>query len=105
MTDIAWDLETNDLAFSNRDFAINKTAGRQAGALLLLKSCTNILLPQWGAAIEERYANITQRQLDVITSDAKVQMENDGAAVAIVSAEFDASGKVDINLEVKYKGE
>lgn len=102
MTDIGWDFTTNDLVVENGDFFVQPNVSEQNGLLLLLKSAVNIYAANWGVAIEELYANVSQDYLEDLAAEGASQIQDDGATSVEVTVGRDSSGKLVCEVSCEY---
>jgi hypothetical protein len=105
MRDIAFNIETNDVEFLDGDFRPLDKCGQQNAALIIAKSCVDIMRPQYGVGLYEIYANMKAGRLRTVLDDATRQIYDDGAASAYISYTPTDNGEYDIVSRVKYKGE
>lgn len=100
-----FDMASNDIQFLNGDFRLLERCGQQNAALIIAKSCVDVMRPQFGVGLMEIYPNMQQSRLRVVLDDAKQQIYNDGAVSTYISYTQTNKGAFDIVSRVKYSGE
>lgn len=106
MRDIGFDFKKNDIEFLGGDFRIINSCSQQNATLMAAKSVVNILLPQFGAGIQERYYWVNSKNIGILLSKATRQTYTDGAQYCYMRAEPNEQlGQYDIYIDVMYKSE
>lgn len=102
MTEIGYDITLNDVRILNGDFWIIDKSGQQNGALMVSKSCVDILRPQYGIGLTELYPNMKSSTVRNLLDTAKQQIYEDGASSAYINYTQDNKGEYRIDARVKY---
>lgn len=102
MKDILFDFVLNDIVLVGSDIAITENVSQQNATLILAKSCVNPAQAQYGAAFEEVYANISQNNANLIASDAKRQILNDGATGVSITLTQQGLNNTKVDVTANY---
>lgn len=100
MKDIAYNTQINDIEFLGGDFRVVDGCGMQNAALIIAKSCADILSPQLGIGLEEIYPHIRRERLGSVLAAAQKQCYDDGAASVNLSFKQGDKGTYEENLSL-----